>query len=141
MDKNLYKDLTEIIIGKVIDVHKELGPGLLENAYKQCLAYELKKANFNIQLEVNCPILYKEIKISSGFRIDLLVEDKIIIELKCVDKIIPIHEAQLLTYLKLLKKELGLIINFNEVYLKDGIRRLVLQKPLRSLAFSNIVGG
>ena len=141
MDKYLYKDLTETIIDMAIEVHKELGPGLLENAYKQCLAYELKKAKLNFQLEVNCPIIYKEVQISCGFRIDLLVEDKIVIELKCVDKIIPIHEAQLLTDLKLLKKELGLIINFNEVYLKDGIRRLVLQKPLRSLAFSNKVDG
>ena len=141
MDKFLYKDLTETIIGIAIEVHKELCPILLENAYKQCLAYELKKANFNFQLEVNCPIIYKEIQISCGFRIDLLVEDKIVIELKCVDKINPIHEAQLLTYLKLSNKELGLIINFNELYLKDGIRRLVLQKPLRSLASSNEVGG
>jgi GxxExxY protein len=136
MNKFLFKDLTETIIGIAIDVHKELGPGLLENTYKQCLAYEFKKANFNFQLEVNCPIIYKEVQISCGFRIDLLVENKIIIELKCVDKIIPIHEAQLLTYLKLSNKELGLIINFNEVFLKDGIRRLVLQKPLRSLANS-----
>ena len=141
MDKYLYKDLTERIIDIAIEVHKELGPGLLENTYKQCLAYELKKANLNIQLEINCPIIYKEVKISCGFRIDLLIEDKIIVELKCVDDIIPIHEAQLLTYLKLYKKELGLIINFNEIYLRDGIRRLVLQKPLRSLAFSNKVGG
>ncbi len=131
MDKSIYKDLTERIIGIAIDVHKKLGPGLLENAYKQCLAYEFKKANISFQMEVNCPILYKEVEISCGFRIDLLIEDKIIIELKCVDKIIPIHEAQLLTYLKLTNKMLGLIINFNEVYLKDGIRRMVLQKPLR----------
>ena len=85
--------------------------------------------------------IYKGVQISCGFRIDLVVEDRIIIELKCVDKIIPIHEAQLLTYLKLTNKELGLIINFNEVYLKDGIRRLVLQKPLRSLALSSETGG
>lgn len=98
MEKYLYKDLTETIIGIAIEVHKELGPGLLENGYKQCLAYELKKENLNIQLEVNCPIIYKEVQISCGFRIDLLVEDKIAVELKCVDKIIPIHEAQLLTY-------------------------------------------
>jgi GxxExxY protein len=141
MDKFLYKELTETIIGLSIDVHKELGPGLLENTYKQCLAYELEKSNINFQLEVNCPIIYKGVQISCGFRIDLLIENKIVIELKSVEKIIPLHEAQLLTYLKLTNKELGLIINFNEVYLKDGIRRLVLQKPLRPLAVSNEVGG
>ncbi len=141
MDKCLHKDLTEKIIGMAIEVHKELGPGLLENTYKQCLAYELKKANYNFQLEVNCPVIYKEVQISCGYRIDLLVENKIIIELKCVDKIIPIHTAQLLTYLKLMNKELGLIINFNETFLKDGIRRMVLQKSLRPLAVSNGMGG
>ena len=122
----IFEDLTEKIIGLAINVHKELGPGLLENTYKQCLAYELKKANLNFQLEVNCPIIYKEIQISCGFRIDLLVEDKIIIELKSIDKIIPIHEAQLLTYMKLFNKRVGLIINFNERLLRDGIKRLVI---------------
>ena len=91
--KLVFEELTEKIIGLAIDVHKELGPGLLENTYKQCLAYELNKSNISFQLEVNCPITYKEVQISCGFRIDLLVDDKIIIELKCVDKIMPIHEA------------------------------------------------
>jgi GxxExxY protein len=122
----VFEKLTEKIIGLAINVHKELGPGLLENTYKQCLAYELKKANLNFQLEVNYPIIYKEIQISCGFRIDLLVEDKIIIELKSIDKIIPIHETQLLTYMKLFNKRVGLIINFNERLLRDGIKRLVI---------------
>ena len=122
----VFEELTERIIGLAIIVHKELGPGLLENTYKQCLAYELKKANIKFQLEVNCPIIYKEVQISCGFRIDLLVEDKIVIELKCVDKIIPIHEAQLLTYMKLLNKRVGLVINFNEKLLKDGIKRMII---------------
>ncbi len=124
--KLVFEELTEKIIGLAINVHKELGPGLLENTYKQCLAYELQKANLNFQLEVNCPIIYKKIKISCGFRIDILVEDKIIIELKSVDKIIPIHEAQLLTYMKLLNKRVGLIINFNEQLLRDGVKRMVI---------------
>ena len=124
--KLVFEELTEKIIGLAIEVHKELGPGLLENTYKQCLAYELKKANISFQLEVNCPIIYKEVHISCGFRIDLLVEDKIIIELKCVDKIMPIHEVQLLTYLKLYKKKVGLLINFNEKLLKDGIKRMII---------------
>jgi GxxExxY protein len=124
--KLVFEELTEKIIGLAIEVHKELGPGLLENTYKQCLAYELKKSDISFQLEVNCPIIYKEVQISCGFRIDLLVEDKIIIELKCVDKIIPIHEAQLLTYLKLYNKRVGLLINFNEKLLKDGIKRMII---------------
>ena len=122
----VFEKLTEKIIGLAINVHKELGPGLLENTYKQCLDYELKKANLNFQLEVNYPIIYKEIQISCGFRIDLLVEDKIIIELKSIDKIIPIHEAQLLTYMKLFNKRVGLIIKFNERLLRNGIKRLVI---------------
>jgi len=92
--KLVFEELTEKINGLAINVHKESGPGLLENTYKQCLDYELQKANLSFQSEVNCPIIYKKIKISCGFSIDLLVEDKIIIELKSVDKIIPIHEEQ-----------------------------------------------
>lgn len=122
----VFEELTEKIIGLALNVHKELGPGLLENTYKQCLAYELKKAKLNFQLEVNCPIKYKEIQTSCGFRIDLLVENKIIIELKSVEKIIPIHEAQLLTYMKLLNKRVGLIINFNKKLLRDGIKRMII---------------
>jgi GxxExxY protein len=122
----IFEELTEKIIGLAIEVHKELGPGLLENTYKQCLAYELKKSNINFQLEVNCPIIYKDVQISCGYRIDFLVDDKIIMELKCVDKILPIHEAQLLTYLKLYNKEVGLLINFNEKLLKNGIKRMII---------------
>lgn len=124
--KLILEELTEKIIGLAIEVHKALGPGLLENTYKQCLAYELTNANIDFQLEINCPITYKDIQIPCGFRIDILVEDKIILELKSVDKIAPIHEAQLLTYLKLFKKKVGLIINFNEKYLKNGIKRMIL---------------
>ncbi|HOV15004.1 MAG TPA: GxxExxY protein [Spirochaetota bacterium] len=122
----LYNELTEKIIGLSISVHKELGPGLLENVYKQCLAYELSKANIDFQLEVECPVFYKDIKINCGYRIDILVENKIILELKSVDKLIPVYDSQLLTYMKLFKLKLGLLINFNEKILKDGIKRLIL---------------
>jgi GxxExxY protein len=98
----------------------------LENVYKQCLVYELNKANIDFQKEVECPIVYKNIHISGAYRIDLLIDNKIIIELKSVDKLNAIHEAQILTYMKLFKKKLGLLINFNEKILKNGIKRFIL---------------
>ncbi len=121
-----FDELSKNVIGLAIDVHKELGPGLLENTYKQCLAYELSHANIKFQIEAELPVLYKTIRIACGYRIDLLIEDKLIIELKCVDDIHPIHEAQLLTYMKLAKIKTGLLINFNKKKLKDGIKRFVL---------------
>jgi GxxExxY protein len=124
--KLIFEELTEKIIGLAIEVHKELGPGLLENTYKQCLAYELSKSNIAFLMELSCPVIYKDIQISCGYRIDLLVEDKIIVELKSIDKLTALHEAQLLTYLKLYKKQVGLLINFNERLLKDGVKRFVL---------------
>ncbi len=124
--KLVYEELTKKIIGLAIDVHKELGPGLLENSYKQCLAYELSKENINFQMEIICPVIYKGIQINCGYRIDILVDNKVIIELKCVDKLKPVHEAQILTYMKLSKITVGLLINFNEKLLKNGIKRLIL---------------
>lgn len=121
-----FDKLSNNIIGLAIEVHKNLGPGLLENTYKQCLAYELNKADLSFNLECEIPIKYKEIQISCGYRIDLLVEDKIVVELKSVEKILPVHEAQILTYMKLSKKNIGLLINFNVNLLKDGIKRFVL---------------
>ncbi len=121
-----FDDLSNKVIGLALEVHKNLGPGLLENTYKQCLAYELSKAGINFNLECEIPIKYKEIQISCGYRIDILVENKLIIELKSVEKIIPIHEAQTLTYMKLSNKGIGLLINFNEKLLKNGIQRFVI---------------
>jgi GxxExxY protein len=121
-----FDNLSNRVIGLAIEVHKQLGPGLLESSYQQCLAYELSKADINFQMEVSLPIKYKEINISCGYRIDLLIESKIIIELKSVDKLLPIHEAQLLTYMKLSEIGIGLLMNFNELLLKDGIKRFVL---------------
>ena len=121
-----FDELSYKVIGCALEVHKQLGPGLLENTYKQCLAYELAQAGLKFQMEVNLPVKYKEIRISTGYRIDILVEDKIIIELKCVDELHPIHEAQILTYMKLSNISIGLLINFNEQRLKDGIKRFVL---------------
>ena len=121
-----FDELSRKVIGLSIEVHRELGPGLLENTYKQCLAYELSQAGINFQIEVELPVKYKNVHISCGYRIDLLIENNLIIELKSVDKIIPIHEAQLLTYMKLSDIKVGLLMNFNEIVLKDGIKRFVL---------------
>ncbi len=118
--------LTEKVIGLAIEVHKELGPGLLESTYKQCLAYELSKAAVTFNLEKDLPVRFKEVKIDCGYRIDLLEENKLILELKSVDRLKPIHEAQILTYMKLSGIKTGLLINFNERLLKNGINRFVL---------------
>lgn len=106
-------------------VHTALGPGLMENAYEACLMYELSKRNLKVKAQVSLPIYYENIKIDAGYRLDLLIENAVIVELKAVKSILPIHEAQLLSYLKLSGKRLGLLINFNVVHLKDGIKRMV----------------
>ncbi len=113
------------IVDAAFQVHKELGPGLLESVYESCLAYELEKRNLKIKRQVLLPVVYKDIHLDAGLRLDILVENCVIIELKAVEKILPIHEAQLLTYLKLTKKRLGLLINFNVPLIKDGIKRKV----------------
>ncbi len=115
--------ISEKIIGAAIEVHKTLGPGLLESAYEACLKYELEKRDLKVLSQVGLPVIYDGMKIDLGYRLDLLVEDTVIIELKAVNKITPVHEAQLLSYLKLSGKRLGLLINFNVIYLKDGITR------------------
>lgn len=122
----LFEDITKLIIGCAIDVHKELGPGLLESAYEECLYYELQKAGLKVEKQKAIPVVYKEIKLDCGYRADLIVEDKIIIELKTVDEFNPVHEAQILTYMKFAEKKLGLLINFNILRLKDGIKRYIL---------------
>jgi len=117
------------ISGQIVDaamkVHTALGPGLLESAYEGCLAYELRKRGLKVAVQVGLPVVYEGVNIDVGYRIDLLVEDVVIVELKSLDKLAPIHEAQLLTYLKLSGKRLGLLMNFNVVHLKDGIKRMV----------------
>lgn len=118
-------ELSKIIIGKAIEVHKLLGPGLLESAYSECLYFELTQLGLKVEREKPLPIIYKEIKLDHGYRIDLLVENKVVIELKTVDSLLDVHEAQILTYLKLGQFKLGLLINFNVKLLKDGLRRFV----------------
>ncbi len=117
--------LTEQIIGAAIEVHKILGPGLLESAYETCLERELNIQGLTCQRQLALPLIYKDIKCDIGYRIDLLVEDKVIVEIKSVEAINPVYIAQVLTYLRLSNKKLGLLINFNVLLLKDGIKRLV----------------
>lgn len=114
------------IIGSAIELHKAIGPGLLESVYETALAYDLKELGFDVKQQVPRPFIYKDLKMETGFRIDLLVNDKVIVEIKSVDKIIDVHFAQTLTYLKLSNLKLGLIINFRSSILKDGgIKRIV----------------
>jgi GxxExxY protein len=121
-------DLTHKMLSCVYSVHSELGPGLLESTYEACLEYELKKNGFQVQRQVSLPVLFKDIKIDAGYRIDLLVENEIILELKSVDDIHPVYFAQLMTYLKLSKKELGYLLNFNVKSMKDGIFRRIITR-------------
>ncbi|MDP2767501.1 MAG: GxxExxY protein [Candidatus Methanoperedens sp.] len=122
----LEKDLTEQIIGAAIEVHRYLGPGLLESTYQECLCHELNMRGLKFECQKPIPLEYKGIKLDCGYRLDILVEGKIVLELKTVEAIMPVHEAQLLTYLRLTNVKVGLIINFNVPVLKDGIRRMVL---------------
>lgn len=115
--------ITETIIGCAIEVHKDLGPGLLESAYEECLFFEIKKAGLKVERQIAVPVVYKEIKLECGYRIDLLVENIVIVELKTADAFNIVHEAQILTYMKFANKPIGLLINFNVTMLKNGIKR------------------
>ncbi len=123
MDENA---LSKLIIGAAIEVHRALGPGLLESAYEECLAHELGLRQIPFERQKSIPVTYKGISLDCGFRVDLLVDNLVIVELKTVDRLAAIHEAQVLTYLKLTGCKLGLLLNFNELRLRNGIQRLVL---------------
>ena len=122
----IHEELTHEIRGAAMEVHKELGPGLLESAYEECMCHELSIRGLAFQRQVVLPVVYKGIKLDCGYRLDLVVEDKVVLELKSVQQITPLHEAQLLTYLRLSGKKVGLLMNFNTVLIKDGIKRMVL---------------
>jgi GxxExxY protein len=125
--KVLHEKLTEKIIGAAIEVHRALGPGLLESAYEECLCRELDLCGLKFQRQVPLPVEYKGVKLDCGYRLDLIVQDEVILELKCIERILSVHEAQLLTYLKLTGKRVGLIVNFNVATLiRGGIVRKVL---------------
>jgi len=119
-------ELTHTIIGAAIEVHRQLGPGLLESAYEECLARELTVRGLGYQRQKAVPVVYKEVKLECGYRMDILVEDRIVLELKSVEALNPVHEATILTYLRLSGRSVGLLINFNVAILKDGIRRYKL---------------
>jgi GxxExxY protein len=118
-------EVSHVVITAAMKVHSALGPGLLESAYEACLAHELKKAGLKVETQLGLPVIYDGIKLDLGYRIDMLVNDLVVVELKSVEEISRIHVAQVLSYMKLSKKQLGLIINFNVLHLKDGIKRLV----------------
>ncbi len=122
----LEDEITEVILQKAFHVHTALGPGLLESAYKECLCYDLRQAGLNVQKEKPMPLFYKEIRLDIGYRIDLLVENKVIVEVKTIDNFHDIHIAQVLTYLHLSNCPLGLLLNFKTKSLKNGIKRLIL---------------
>jgi GxxExxY protein len=119
-------EITREIIGAAIEVHKHLGPGLLESSYEECLAHELRLRNLRVDRQIALPVVYKETKLECGYRIDVLVEGRIVVELKSVASLAPIHEAIILTYLRLSGHKIGLLVNFNVAILKDGVRRFIV---------------
>ncbi len=125
-DLQSYTPLTEKIIGAAMEVHRALGPGLLESVYEACLVYELAQRGLKVEQQKPIPLVYKSVRLDCGYRLDLLVENTIIIEIKAVEELHPIHEAQLISYLKLSGFRVGLLINFNVRLLKDGIRRFIV---------------
>ena len=128
-NKERLNRITEGIIGAAIEVHRDLGPGLLESAYETCLAFELVERCLKVEQQKPLPVVYREVKLDCGYRLDILVEEAVIVEVKAVDRLAPIHKAQLLSYLRLSGCKVGLLINFNVKVLKDGIRRVVNDFP------------
>ncbi len=122
-------EISHRIIGAAIEVHRHLGPGLLESAYQSCLTFELKQLGLKVKEQESLPVVYKQVKLDCGYRLDLVVEDEIIVEIKAVEKLLPIHEAQLLSYLRLAKKRVGILMNFHVTVLKNGLKRIVNEFP------------
>ena len=118
-------EVTDAVISSAIQVHSELGPGLLESAYETCLAYELEERGLQVERQKVLPLVYREVRLDAGYRLDLVVQDSVIVEIKAVDSLTPVHKAQLLSYLKLSRLTVGLLVNFNVKLLKQGIRRVV----------------
>jgi len=122
-------EISRRIIGAAIEVHRHLGPGLLESAYQSCLAFELKQLGLKVEEQKPLPVVYKQVKLDCGYRLDMVVEDEIIVEIKAIEKLLPIHDAQLLSYLRLTKKRVGLLMNFHVPVLKNGLKRIVNEFP------------
>ncbi len=128
-EKDRLDSITRQIIGAAIEVHRCLGPGLLESAYEACLAYELRQIGLKVEQQKPLPITYKDVKLDCGYRLDLVVEDSVVVEVKAVERLAPIHDAQLLSYLRIAEKRVGLIINFHVRVLKNGLKRIVNDFP------------
>ena len=139
MDKQGLDRTTEQIIGAAIQVHRSLGPGLLESAYEACLLYELTQRGLKAQQQVPLPVVYGGVRLDCGYRLDLVVESAVIVEIKSIERIAPIHEAQLLSYLRLSGMSVGLLVNFNSKLLRDGIRRIVNDYPDSALSAGSAV--
>ncbi len=133
--------ISEAIIGAAIDVHKAVGPGLLESAYEACLAYELRQRGLKVEQQKELPLKYRDVQLDCGYRLDLLVEDIVIVEVKALEALLPIHQAQLMSYLRLTKCRLGLIINFNVTQLTRGVKRVVNEFPDSALSANSAVSG
>jgi len=122
-------EISHRVIGAAIEVHRHLGPGLLESAYQSCLAFELKQLGLKLEEQKPLPVVYKNVKLECGYRLDLVVQGEIIVEIKAIEKLLPIHDAQLLSYLRLTKKRVGLLMNFHVPVLKNGLKRIVNDFP------------
>jgi len=133
-DKDRLDSITRRIIGAAIEVHRRLGPGLLESAYETCLAFELRQLGFRTDQQKPLPVVYKDVKLDCGYRLDLVVEDSVVVEVKAVEQLAPIHDAQLLSYLRLSEKRVGLLINFHVRVLKNGLKRIVNDFPDSALS-------
>jgi GxxExxY protein len=128
-EKDRLDQITRNIIGAAIEVHKTLGPGLLESAYEVCLAHELRQLGYKIEQQKPLPVIYKDVKLDCGYRLDLVVEDAVIVEIKAIEQLAPIHDAQVISYLRLADRRVGLLINFHVRLLKDGVKRIVNNFP------------
>jgi GxxExxY protein len=128
-EKDRLDSITRRIIGAAIEVHRHLGPGLLESAYETCLAHELRQIGLLVEQQKPLPVTYKQVKLDCGYRLDLIVEDSVVVEIKAVENLAPIHDAQLLSYLRIANKRVGLIINFHVRVLKNGLKRIVNEYP------------
>jgi len=133
-EKDRLDQITRRIIGAAIEVHKGVGPGLLESAYQACLAFELRQLGLGVEEQVPLPVIYKDVKLDCGYRMDLIVENAIVVEIKAVESLAPIHDAQVLSYLRLSGKRVGLLMNFHVRVLKDGLKRIVNDFPDSALS-------
>ena len=141
MNHQELNSISEAIIGAAIDVHKAIGPGLLESACEACLAYELRRRGLRVEQQKELPLKYRDVLLDCGYRLDLLVEDSVIVEVKAIEALLPLHQAQLMSYLRLTNCRLGLIINFNVTQLTRGIKRVVNEFPVSAVSANSAVSG